>query len=392
MLTQNLPPVLRLPNELATRATAVVGLVYLSVVGRARLSVPIQRPCSNVPMAPRPTWWHQLQSSKREALLAVDLFNRSGDERQLEAFIVHMSMAWLRLIQAYTEKTGGDLFVRKSNGHRIRHTDGGWTYKSLAALLGEQFTEKDPRRVNIAFFIALRNRVEHRFERDIAGLVAGRTQAYILNYEETVAAWFGTEEGLADQLRFPLFLSSITTDAVSALKAMRKRVPVGVLEWLQDFDSGVDQAVRDDNHFDFRVYLMAQTGPKSQADAAMTFVSPDDLDDEQRKVMMQMQTIIQMKKVPVEDLRRLLPSEVAEEISKSLSKPFPMQMHTNAWHHYKVRPETNSPAPEKTRSDFCLYNGTFKQYVYTEAWVTFLLRKLSDEAEYKTVRTWHKKS
>lgn len=56
-------------------------------------------------MAPRPRWWHQLQSSKNEARLAIDLYNRSGSERQLEAFIVHMSMAWLRLMQARTEMT-----------------------------------------------------------------------------------------------------------------------------------------------------------------------------------------------------------------------------------------------------------------------------------------------
>lgn len=343
-------------------------------------------------MAPRPSWWHQLQASKREALLAVDLYNRSGDERQLEAFIVHMSMAWLRLLQAFTEKSGGDLFVRKPNGHRIRQADGDWTYKSLAALMSEQFDEKDPRRVNMSFFLGLRNRIEHRYERDIAGLVAGRTQAYVLNYEETVVAWFGADEGLADRLRFPIFLSSITSDAVSALKDMRKRVPVGVLDWLQDFDSDVDPEVRDDSHFDFRVYLMAQTGPKSQADAAITFVSPGELDEEQRKVMAKMQTIIQNKKIPVEDLRRLRPAEVVQEVAKALDKPFPMQMHTNAWHHYKVRPESHSSMPEKTRSDFCLYNAAFKQYVYTEAWVKFLVRKLSAEEEYRAVRTFHRNS
>ena len=46
-------------------------------------------------MARRPHWWHHLQASKQEALLAVDLYNQSRRERRLEAFVVHMHMAWL---------------------------------------------------------------------------------------------------------------------------------------------------------------------------------------------------------------------------------------------------------------------------------------------------------
>lgn len=48
-------------------------------------------------MAPRAHWEHVLQPSKNEVRLAVDLYNRSGDARQLEAFIVHMSLGWLKL-------------------------------------------------------------------------------------------------------------------------------------------------------------------------------------------------------------------------------------------------------------------------------------------------------
>ncbi|WP_373637778.1 DUF3644 domain-containing protein [Arthrobacter sp. ZGTC412] len=58
-------------------------------------------------MAPRPTWWHMLPASKAEARLAVDLYNRSGNERQLEAFIVHMNLAWTKLLQARVDATGG---------------------------------------------------------------------------------------------------------------------------------------------------------------------------------------------------------------------------------------------------------------------------------------------
>jgi len=88
-------------------------------------------------MAPRPRWWHTLQSSKAEVLLAVDLYNRSGNERQLEAFIVHMNLGWTKLLQARTEELGGDLIVRDERGWRKKHPEGGYLYKPLRELLAE---------------------------------------------------------------------------------------------------------------------------------------------------------------------------------------------------------------------------------------------------------------
>lgn len=269
-------------------------------------------------MAPRPRWWHQLQASKNEALLAVDLYNRSGNERQLEAFIVHMSLAWLRLMQAKVEKDGGNLFIRDRRGRRVRHEDGGWKYKPLNSLTDEQFAENDPRRVNLTFFTGLRNIIEHRYERDIANLIAGRTQAYVLNYDRSLTEWFGPEEGVGQQLRFPIFISSITQDAVAALKEVRKRIPRGVLEWVQDFDTALEPELAADQQFDFRVYLVPHTGPKTKADAAMTFVKMDVLDDQQRGAVEHVQTIIREKQVPVAGLNDLRPAQVAERVAEAI--------------------------------------------------------------------------
>lgn len=236
-------------------------------------------------MAPRPRWWHTLQASKGEARLAVDLYNRSGNERQLEAFIVHMSLAWLKLLQARTEQDGGDLYERDSRGWRRKHPEGGFLYKPLRALLREHLPDNDPRVENINFFTGLRNQIEHRHESKIASLVAGRTQALLINYETTLVEYFGSEEALGTELRFPLFVSSITEDAAEAVKAVRVQVPKGVLDWVQDFDASLEAGIAADQKFDFRIYLIPHKGPKSTADAAMTFIRSDELTDEQNALM-----------------------------------------------------------------------------------------------------------
>lgn len=339
-------------------------------------------------MARKPRWWHVLQDSKNEVRLAVDLYNRSGVERQLEAFIVHMTMGWLKLLQAHFEQSGKDIFIRNKRGHRVRHDDGGFKHRSLRDLSDEFFDEHDPRKANLEFFTGLRNQIEHRYERDIAALVAGRTQAYLLNYEETVIELFGDDEGLADELRFPLFVSSITGDAVASLKRVRSRVPKGVVEWVQDYDTSVDASITADQRYDFKVYLIPHKGAKTEADAAMTFVRDDELNDEQRAVMDQVQTIIRDKKVPVGDLENLLPTEVVKRVAARLKVPFNMNIHTQAWKYFGVRPPSDADDPEKTRADFCHYNRAFKRYVFTDAWVDYLVRKLSDQEVYDEVLAW----
>ncbi|WP_162529922.1 DUF3644 domain-containing protein [Nocardioides caldifontis] len=329
-----------------------------------------------------------LQAAKNEARLAVDLYNRQGNERQLEAFLVHMAMAWLKLMQAHTQRTGGDLFIRDKSGRRVRHEDGDWRYKASNQLLKEHFADNDARKVNIEFFTGLRNRVEHRHENNIAALVAGRTQAHLLNFERTLVEWFGADEALASELRFPLFVSSITQDAVAAVKRVRSHVPVAVLEWIQDFDATIEPSIAEDQAFDFRIYLIPHKGPKTEADAAMTYVNAGDLTDEQNAVVDQVRTIIREKQVPVADLGNLRPAQVVTKVAEAIARPFTMHMHTQSWRFFKARPPSGAADKAATRADFCRWNPAFEQYVYTEAWVSFLVRKLSDEATYDAVAAY----
>jgi hypothetical protein len=338
-------------------------------------------------MAPRPRWWHTLQSSKNEVRLAVDLYNRSGDQRQLEAFIVHMVLGWTKLLQAYTEQQGGDLFERDERGWRKKHPDGGFLYKPLRTLLSETLGETDARRANLDFFISLRHQIEHKHEADIAALVAGRTQALLLNYERTLTEYFGSTEALGNELRFPLFLSSITEDAVAAVKRLRKVVPRGVLEWIQDYESTLNPAVIDAQAYDFRIYLVPHTGAKSTADAAMTFVRAEELSDEQNLILEQFVTIVREKNVPVEDYNGILPGEVVKQVAERLGKPFDLHMHTQAWRFFGARPPGNAANKAQTRADFCRYNAAFDRYVYTNQWVEYLIRRLADDETYEAVRS-----
>ena len=46
-------------------------------------------------------------------------------------------------------------------------------------------------RANVEFFVKIRNKIEHRYEQLLAAALAGKTQAHVLNFEETLTDWFG---------------------------------------------------------------------------------------------------------------------------------------------------------------------------------------------------------
>ena len=72
-------------------------------------------------MARRPGYWHTLQASKGEACLAVDLYNRLHEPRALEAFVIHMHLAWLYLLHAELTRDNVDFrYWDRKRGKRAR--------------------------------------------------------------------------------------------------------------------------------------------------------------------------------------------------------------------------------------------------------------------------------
>ena len=148
----------------------------------------------------------------------MDLYNRAASERSLEGFVVHMHMAWLYLHHAKFLRDNVDYRYREPDGWRFARVDGEIKTWELGRCVQEAFpSDKDPVRANIEFFVKVRNKIEHRYEQLLATALAGKTQAQVLNFEETLTAWFGAKEGLGDGLRFPVFVSSLTPDRWEAL-------------------------------------------------------------------------------------------------------------------------------------------------------------------------------
>jgi hypothetical protein len=336
-------------------------------------------------MARRPKWWHVLQASKHEATLAVDLYNRSTAARSLEGFVVHMHLAWLYLLHARFVRDDIDYRYRKDNG-RFERVDGEVKTWEFARCVRHAYPDqRSAVRCNVEFFIRLRNKIEHRYEQLLAAAVAGKVQAQVLNYEEQLVATFGATESMGDSLRFPVFVSTLTPDAVEALKRTHRQLPAKLNSFIREYDAALPDQVQSDWRYDFRVLLLPQTGPKTEADAVMRFIREEDMTDEQRTARDVVQTIVRTKQVPVQNKGRHKPGAVAIQVQEKLGVRFTISAHTAAWKHYKVRPESGAARPENTDTRYCLYDEPHNDHVFTDAWIRKLAKDLADPGAFARV-------
>jgi hypothetical protein len=215
--------------------------------------------------------------------------------------------------------------------------------------------------------------------------VAGKCQSLIMNYESTRVRVFGEREGLANLLRFPVFLTTLRDDAVSALKQTYKKLPKGLTRYIETYDAALGEEIRGDHRYDFRVLLIQQTAPKSQADVAMRFVRLDQLPRRQRDELEVVETIVREKKVPVEHLDKFRPKEVVARVQSELGYRFTSNDHTLAWKHYAVRPPRGSRHPERTDARYCIWDRAHNDYLYLEAWIQLLVRDLKKEKTHREV-------
>jgi len=339
-------------------------------------------------MARRHRHWQVLQTAKREALLAVDLYNRPFAHRYLEAHIVHMHLAWLYLAQAIFSRDGVDFRYRHADGrHFKRAPDGDILVWDLARSLAHVFPDaNDPVRRNVEFFIQLRNKIEHRHAEVIEAVVAGKIQSNVLNFENKVTEQFGAAEGLSQILRLPIFLSSLTSDATQAIKRAHQLLPVKVRNFIRTYEEEIPEEIRSHPNYELRLYLMPKTSARTDADAAIEFVRATDLTDEQKKALDRAQVIVRDKVVEVSNRNRHKPKAVAAVVENRI--PFVFRAathHVRAWQHFHVRPATGAKDPKTTDPRYCVWDEAHQDYVYFDAWIEKLANELQTAQAFESI-------
>jgi len=336
--------------------------------------------------------WPMVEVSRDEASLATRLYNDPAEVRSFEGFAVHMHLAWLYLLHAELTRDGTDFrYHRKDNPRLLVKVDGEPKRWELAQCVAHRWPKPDdPVRLNIEFFIGLRNKIEHRYARQQQALVAalgGHAQALLLNYEEELTGEFGPVASLATRLQFPVFIGSFTDEGEQTLRRLRKGLPAPVRTFITNYHSGLSAETEADPRFEFRLRVMNELAPKDPDALALQFTKYHEMTEEQRAVVEKLgrkgMVISKERQRGIVGHGLMKPTRAVAEVAAAIPYKFTMGQFTKAWKALKVRPPTDDHHPEITDEKYCLYDERHNDYGYTAAYVKKLIRECSTEGGFR---------
>lgn len=316
------------------------------------------------------------------------LYNDSGQSRSFEGFVVHMHLAWLYLLHARFARDGLDYRYRRTDDpRRFVVIDGEHKRWELAKCAAERWQDaNDPVRRNLEFFIALRNRVEHRHastDRNLGLAVSGHAQALLLNFEDELVATFGSRYSLAGTLRFPVFIGTFTAEGEKALLSLRDKLPADLKRFIAEYHSGLPGETAGDSRFELRLRVVLELAQRDADSMSMQFTRWDDMTEEERAAVTEMgkrgQTVIREQSRPVVGHGLLRPREAELKVAAAIPFRFTSHHFLRAWQIKKIRPENGDEHPERTDQRYCMYDALGRNYGYTEAWVKYLIKQCSTE-------------
>jgi Protein of unknown function (DUF3644) len=335
-----------------------------------------------------------VESARDECLNAVEFYNRPGSRRPLEAFLVHMHIAWLYLLQAEFEQSGTNYaYLASTKPRRYMKVDGEKKSWDLNRCVAERWPDpQHPVRKNLELTIRLRNKIEHRHEQGLVVASAGFCQALVLNYEAELTEKFGSRMSVASLVHLPVSLSTFNEQGVKSLVAAQLSLPNRLKNLFIDFRSGLTEEVLTDRRFEFRVELVQKRAPSGSADLAISFVREADLSDVERKAYEALEktgrVIVRDKFRPVTNLGRFRPSDVSKRVEVAI--PFKFSASADfpqAWKTLKLRPPSSAKGDARKFTDerYCFYDEVHRDYIYTQACVDLLIKKCATEAGFVEV-------
>ena len=331
-----------------------------------------------------------LEKARYATIAAVEAYNKPGPRFRTAHYIVLMIIAWTSLFHAICYQQRRKPWYRKrGTGRAIRYdrVDDEPKHWELSECLKQYYQDHNPpERANLQFLLGLRNKIEHRHLPELDPVLYGECQASLMNFEELLVNAFGPRYALTESLAVSLqFSRSVPDEKTAAVKKLAASHVKGILDYVEKFRGGLPDEVLASSKYSFSVYLIPKVvNRESAADIAVEFIRYDPDNPEEMEGLRKLVAMIREKQIPVLNLDLIKPGQVVNEVKKHIT-PFKIHHHTRAWKYYKVRPEARSARPKQTKADYCIYDEAHCDYLYTRAWVKFLIRELSDPKKYAKV-------
>lgn len=322
-----------------------------------------------------------LESSIDSVLLAVEIYNKPRTTFRVENYISLMIMAWTRLFQAYFNNTIGDKYYYKKKNRYIR-VDGerkAWELSTCITKYGG-LTESEEK--NLRFFIKLRNKIEHRHieKETLDTLIFGECQALLYNFENILVKLFGEEYGINENLAFSLQFSRVMTkEQRQAQKNLLSTEVQNLVEYINKYRNELSEEVYNSQEFSVKLIAIPKVASASRNDMSIEFLKWDTLTPEEQEEVQRLTAIVKDKVVRVEGVNtgRHRPSIIVNKVNENGIPEFSIPNHTAMWKLFKVRPSRGTEDSFDTNVKYCYYDQAHDDYLYTDAWIDFIVQVIS---------------
>jgi len=169
-----------------------------------------------------------------------------------------------------------------------------------------------------------------------------------------------------------------------------------VVDFINKYRSSVSTDVFESNKYSFKAFLIQVANHQSKGVLPIQFVNYDRLSDQEKEELGKFVAMVKYKEIGVVNGDKLKAGEVIKLVQENLGNPkihrqkgsidkFNSDTHQRCWKKYGVRPNGKSKQPQVTNKQFCVFDKPHKDYLYTRAWVDFLVEKMKDDVEYQSL-------
>jgi len=351
-----------------------------------------------------------LEKARESALMAVETYNKPATHFKSFGYIVLMVIAWTALFHAIFFRRKKKPFVKGDNGRFVRvpggvvrKEDGSYAklpldikHWELAECLKMYYGNdtQNPVRLNLEFFIGLRNKIEHRHLPALDPTIFGESQAMLLNFDDMLGQEFGEKYRVKESLSFALQLfpkPEVLADAVKRSASL-----TNVLDFVAQYRSAIDANAWASGKFAFKAFLIQVPNHESREAMPVQFVHYGNLTPDQQKELDRFVVMVKPTGALGYNPYKLKVADVVSRVQAGLGDPkvergtkqvakFNQNTHTQCWKKYGARPAGNDPHPERTNTMFCRYDDLHGDYAYTQAWVESLIAKMKTPGEFESL-------
>jgi len=169
-------------------------------------------------------------------------------------------------------------YRKKSNRRHYEMLEGDKRAWELSHCLAEFWgAAHPPVRLNLEFFVKLRNKIEHRSMPGLDIDIFGECQALLFNFEDILTTEFGSKYALNESLSLALQFSCNRNEHQQlAMRKLHKWLAKDITSYIDAFRSSLSAEQLQDMQFSYKVFLFPKPANHERgADLAVEFIKYD---------------------------------------------------------------------------------------------------------------------